>query len=403
MKFVKKLKRHKSALSYVAFVAIMAIFVGVGTYILTGSHATGPYTIAEAESGKYAGGAAPASSTSASGGSYIKYASATASGAMCGTESTPPKPWKHIIWIWDENKDETVVQGNSAAPYITSLSKTCGIESAVEDSATQVALPSEPEYAAATSGSNCDVGITSNSSTGTNCITTDSDSQSLTTESIFQLAVANGGSWRGYQEDMPSACDQISGGIGNLYAFKHNPAAFYTQIRSQCASDDIGMPSITCSSTLNTSCGTPTGQFITDINSGNLPTFAFVTPNLLNDMHNGSAPASVTIGDNWIRTWLPIITSGPNYKNGDTAIFIMTDEGSSNSGSAYDIPTTIIAPTITPGTNVTTPTNNIGLLRTVEEMLGYTTYLGCSGGTPPGATTGCNPGSNVSVKAGFNF
>jgi len=39
-------------------------------------------------------------------------------------------------------------------------------------------------------------------------------------------------------------------------------------------------------------------DFPTDYNL--LPTVAFVIPNLIDDMHNGSIPASITAGDTWL-------------------------------------------------------------------------------------------------------
>jgi len=99
--------------SRLAAVCVIVVITIIGVYLLYPSHATGPYTTAEAETGVYAGGASPASSTSASGGSYIKYASGSSSGIVdsstiankfmlgfqgwfqCPTDGSPNAAWLH--------------------------------------------------------------------------------------------------------------------------------------------------------------------------------------------------------------------------------------------------------------------------------------------------------------------
>jgi len=44
------------------------------------------------------------------------------------------------------------------------------------------------------------------------------------------------GNWRALQESMPSRCARRDSG---LYAVRHNPAVYYTNISRQCASRDI--------------------------------------------------------------------------------------------------------------------------------------------------------------------
>lgn len=377
-------------------VVLFAVALGIAGYlVLSRLHAATPTASLEAESGTLSGPAVRGSDGSASAGAYIKFGTATNANVLCGWEPTPPQ-YKHVVWIWFENKDIDKV--TAAAPYFDSLAKDCGSSTSIMDNATTTALPSEPQYAAATSGSNCNIGITSNSGSGTGCITTDAAGTTntrLTTQSIFGLIKAGGGTWKSYQESMPSNCSLSNAAP---YAYKHNPAAFYTKL-SDCGTNDVGMPAITCPTTGQALCSAPTGAFANDIRAGTLPTFAFVTPNLNNDMHDGTIPQ----GDNWLQTYIKLLTAGPNYKAGDTAIFIMWDEGSSNSGSTAVIPSVVVAPSTKPGTVSTTTSNNIGILRTTQQILGYLPYLGCALGTPPGGSGSCNPGSNVSLKADFNL
>jgi hypothetical protein len=317
----------------------------------------------------------------------------------CGW-TTAATTYKHVIWIWYENKDSSKITTTSA-PYFKTVAAQCASLTNVQDTGTMPSLNSEPQYAAATSGSNCDGGITTSSGAGTGCILTDgtggSGGNQLSTKSIFQLVKENGGTWKSYQESMETNCQQSN--ASGPYRFKHNPAAFYTPIRSDCNTLDVPIAAVTCPDIANNTCSTPNNVFVSDINAGKLPTYSFVTPNLDNDMHDGS----IQQGDNWLHTYLPLIVAGPNYQAGDTAVFIMWDEGSSGTGTPI-IPTTVIAPTIPTGTVVSTAVNNIGLLKTTQDALGLTPYLGCASGTPPSGGTGtCNPGSNVSLKTALHL
>jgi phosphatidylinositol-3-phosphatase len=379
-------------------VLVVAGFSLIGYGLLSYTHAATYAASGEAESGQIAGNASLVSTVAgqASGSSAVHFG-ATGGGTgptsanPCGGVLPAPAQYHHVIWIWEENKDEGAVVGN--APYFDSIQAKCGTASNVMDSATDPGLVSEPAYAAATSGSNCNTGITSPTTDGSGCIKDDNDNHSLSTQSLFQLAKSSGGSWKSYQESMPQNCATSSSGA---YAFKHNPAAFYSQIRTDCGTLDIPIPSLSCS---NSSCGTPTGALVNDAKNGTLPTFAFVTPNLDNDMHDGS----VQRGDSWLKAYLPLIMDGPNYKAGDTAVFVMWDEGSSNDNGVQDIPTLFVAPAIPAATKVTTPTNNIGILKTTQEMLNLTPLLGCASGTPPGGSGQCGQGSTVSVRAAMHL
>lgn len=388
-----KVKRSGRYQQFIMGILFVAVFASFGVTIILKSLAVTPTVALETENATLGGSAQQISDSLASGGKAVAFGSANHT-SVCGW-GIKPITYKHVVWIWMENKDQTAVIGK--APYIDSMKAACGSATNVQDNATSATLPSEPQYAAATSGSNCNTG---NNTTGTNCIVNDGDygaSNSLSTTSIFQLVKNNGATWKSYQESMTTNCALTS---KSPYAYKHNPAAFYTAISTDCKNFDIGFPAITCSTTASTLCSTPSGSFADDIKSGSLPTYSFVTPNLINDMHDGT----VIQGDNWFNTYMQLLIAGPNYQAGDTAIFLMWDEGSSNSGSSSTaIPTLIIAPSIKPGTSTNLQTNNIGLLKTTQELLGLTPLLGCASGTPPGSVGTCNAGSTTSLRSALGL
>jgi putative cell wall-binding protein len=264
-------------------------------------------------------------------------------GSSCGTKAAGTH-YSHIIWIWMENKSYGSVIGSHSAPYENGLAAQCGLASNYNG----VSHPSLPNYLAATGGSTFGVTDDANPS-----------AHPIAAASLFSQLGAPGLSWRGYQESMPSTCAQTSSG---LYAVKHNPAAYYTNVRAACGADDVAL----------------TGNFDRDVAAGTLPSFSFVTPNLCNDTHD----CSVSTGDAWLAGWVPRILAGPNYRAGDTAIVLVWDEGT---GSDNRVPAIVVAPSVRPATVVSTRLDHYALLRGTENLLGLPP-LGAAASAPSLAT-----------------
>ncbi len=246
----------------------------------------------------------------------------------CGAASSGNQ-YAHVVWIWLENKPYSSVIGSPSAPYENSLARSCGLATNYDG----VAHPSLPNYLAATGGSTFGVADDANPA-----------AHPIAAASIFSELQAAGKSWRSYEESMPGNCDL---GPAAPYAVKHNPAAYYTGIRSTCAVDDLPL----------------NGHFDQDINAGALPSFSFVTPNLCNDMHD----CSVATGDQWLSTWVPKLLNGPNYRAGNTLVVLTWDEGTTASNQ---VPTIVVAPSVRPGTVVGAALNHYALLRATEDLLG---------------------------------
>jgi len=254
------------------------------------------------------------------------------SGGPCGTRSKPPVRYKHVVWIVMENKGYSDIIGSPAAPYINTLAKNCGVATNFYAESS----PSLPNYVAMTSGS-------------TQGISDDDDPSShpLAVPSIFSQLHGN---WRALEESMPSHCTLSDSG---LYAVRHNPATYYTNIRQQCVRRDVRL-----TYPLNLSAQ-----------------FTFVTPNVCDDMHScPNAPDPQTAkqirnGDTWLSSFLPKVFASPQYRSGSTAVFLTWDEDGGH------VPTLVIAPSTRPGTTSSTTFTHYSLLRTTEQMLGIKTYL----------------------------
>jgi hypothetical protein len=313
-------------------------------------------------------------------------------GTICnasGTKRTPPATLKHVIVILEENKNLSQVTGQTGAPYIGSLASKCATASAYDDNTFTDNLVSLPHYLALTSGSNCDTGL---DQTGTGCITDDGDAtaHTLTTTSIFEQAT----SWKSYMESMPSGCAKSSAG---RYAAKHNPAAYYTAL-STCSANDVPIDAVTCDPVIpNKACTAPDNAFTQDLANDTLAQFVLISPNLDNDMHDGT----VTQGDNWLSTYLPLIFQSKAYLRGEVAVFVLWDEqDTADFGGA--MPNLFISPYITAGTVSSVQMNHFALLRAWEGALGISTYLGCASGTQPGGGA-CPAGSTADVRGALNW
>jgi hypothetical protein len=126
-----------------------------------------------------------------------------------------------------------------------------------------------------------------------------------------------------------------------------------------------------------------------------------VTPNLINDMHGNVLP-TVTQGDNWLASYMPLILSSKAYLRGDVAVNIIWDEAGTFSPTA-PTPNVFVSPYITAGTMSATPMNHYALLRTWEKAFGISTFLGCASGTAPGGTGTCAAESTADVRAALGW
>lgn len=255
----------------------------------------------------------------------------------CGVQQ--PHPYKHVVWVWMENRPYDAIAGSSQAPYINSLANECGLATNYHN----VDHPSLPNYIGATSGlsfSQLTPFTPDCNPTGT-CTTT--------AKSIFD----QGETWKSYDESMPSNCYPTNFGP---YAVRHNPAPYYRTLQG-CSTNDV-----------------PYTQLATDLAGNALPAFSFITPNVVDDMHDGTTAQ----GDTWLADNLPTILNSPEYQDGSTAVFLTWDEG--EGGTVNDcatnttdvgchVFTVVISPSTPQGIKSGTLFNHYSLLATAEQLL----------------------------------
>lgn len=267
-------------------------------------------------------------------------ASAATGGASQATADHPcgvspradaPAEYAHVIWIVMENKSLSQVVGSPDSPFLNQLGRGCGIAT----NYTAISHPSLPNYIAMTSGSV--QGITDDANPS---------AHPLNVPSIFSQL---GGGWRGLDGSMKTNCEQTNDG---LYAVRHNPATYYTNIRTMCDQRDIPL--------------TDNSNLTQDLSAR----FTFITPDVCDDEHNDctgtGVPGELQTGDQFLASFVPKLINSPEYQSGSTAIFITYDEGEDATNKVF---TAVIAPTVTPGTVSDTPFSHFSLLRTTEQML----------------------------------
>jgi len=123
----------------------------------------------------------------------------------------------------------------------------------------------------------------------------------------------------------PAATDGV--GKAGSYVRKHDPAIIYTSISGDSAR---------CSNITSLAGFDPAAA-----------SFEFITPNMINDMHDGS----IADGDNFLKAFLPQITGSTAFTN--SVVYVTFDEGSSNVGGGGHVLTIAITPTMGAGYRAT--------------------------------------------------
>ena len=265
---------------------------------------------------------------------------ASAATGPCGTLALGSTHYTHVIWVWMENHSYGDIIGSTQAPYINSLASGCGLATNYHN----ISHPSLPNYMAGTAGLSLSEiqKFTSDCNPSKRC--------SSSAPSIFSQAP----SWKAYEESMPSNCSKKNAGE---YAVRHNPPPYFTTLAG-CSTFDVAYP-----------------QLAADLSANALPAFSFVTPNLIDDMHDGTIPD----GDNWLAANLPTIFNSTAYQSGTVAVFVTWDEG--EGGSSNDcatnttdigchVATIVASPSTAPGTLSGTLFNHYSLLLSTEQLLG---------------------------------
>jgi len=252
-----------------------------------------------------------------------------------------PAAWRGTVFtIVMENHSYGDIVGNKDAPYLNTLISQGALAAGYHDSYVH---PSEPNYIWMVAGEN--FGILNDNDPGPGNVI---DTTSHLADQLEQAGLT----WKSYQEDVTNPCGMVSGGA---YASKHNPFVYFADVNGW---DGKSMhPGARCTSHI-----LDYGQLTADLQAGQVPDYAFITPNLQHDMHDGS----VAEGDAWLAAEVPRILASPAYTNGG-ALFILWDEGSND---ADDPPFIVLSPNAKAGFVSQQSYDTSSFLKTVQSMLG---------------------------------
>src|SRR5262245_207823 len=268
--------------------------------------------------------------------------------ALTVTKAAPPPNWSGTVFtIVMENHGLGQIRGNSDAPFINGLINQNALAAGYHDSYVH---PSEPNYLWMIAGEN--FGVLNDKDPGpTNHIATSSHLPD-------QLETA-GLSWKTYQEGMGQPCGLASHGT---YAAKHNPFIYFEDINGWDGTK-VNVTQRCIDHVVDYS------QFDTDLAAGKLPKYVFITPDLQNDMHDGS----VAEGDQWLSREVPKILSSDAFNNSGV-LFLLWDEGATVGVIAGDDPPFIaISPRAKPGFVSKSDYDTSSFLKTVQTILGLDT------------------------------
>ena len=278
----------------------------------------------------------------ATGATGSKAFSITISDALAGA------PFGHIVIVMLENSNYSSVVGDTAAmPYLNSLIASFGL-------ATQYYANTHPS-------------IGNYEMLATGQVLTNDDSQTpasfpISVNNIVRVLSASGKTWKAYAEDLPYV-GYIGGNDGN-YAVRHVPLAYLTDVQDSAA----GRAGLV-----------PFTQFATDLASGQLPNFSFITPNLCDDAHN----CALSVADTWLKTNIaPLLTSTP-FKEDGLLIITFDESASDNTHGGGRVAAVIVSPASSkPGYQSTTLYQHESTLRLMLQGLGVQTLPGAAATAP---------------------
>ncbi len=226
---------------------------------------------------------------------------------------------------------------------------------AVATNSYAAAHPSLPNYLDLVGGSTFDT-------------TSDCTSCYVTADNLGAQLSAAHVSWSDFSEGVPGAC--YLGPDDGLYAGKHNPFRYFTDIRSSPALCHHLVPLSSLYDVLG--------------KKGPLPRFSFVTPNLCHDGHDCPPSEAFT----WLRGFVARVTASSSWRHAGLLV-VTWDEGADSdtsrilpggqvlgAGGGGHIPTLLIAPGVPRHTVLAAPVSHEMLLATVEADFSLPLLLG---------------------------
>ncbi len=200
-------------------------------------------------------------------------------------------------------------------------------------------------------------------------------------DNIADQLEARGLTWKAYMDGMQVPCQKP--GTRHLrpsrYVTRHNPFMYYESIvgdAARCAEHVV-----------------PFRQLVTDLVAGELPSYAFVSPDTCHDAHDGGKRCGLAAADRWLEQNVAPVVDSPEFRDGGVLI-VTFDEGTSDASccglkrGGGHIGTFVVSPMVaTAGGRTSIPYSQYSLLRWVEDAFGLPCLRhACDDGVKPFGT-----------------
>jgi len=195
---------------------------------------------------------------------------------------------------------------------------------------------------------------------------------------VADQVTASGKQWKAYLADMGSsscvhansnaADDATLPGAGSDYDTRHNPFIYFHSLLDLggCASNDVGLQDLT-----------------KDLRKAKrTPTYAFIAPGLCGEPSAGACPDGRPTGlageDAFLKQVVPAILASSAYKQGGVLMIVFAKAPATDGSGPARTGALILSPKVKAGSTVSTRYNPYSVLRSIEDLLGYTPLVHAS-------------------------
>lgn len=250
----------------------------------------------------------------------------------------------HVFVVVEENHSYSSVIGSSSMPYLNSLAKKYGL-------ATQYYANSHPS-----------IGNYFMLTTGQIITTNDGFTGTVTADNVVRRFLLAGKTWKSYAEGLPSV--GYTGGDTGKYVKRHNPFAYFSEVRNS-NSEKLNL--------------VPFSRFSSDLTNHSVPNYSFIAPNLCNDAH--SCPLSAA--DSWLKSNIAPLIASSTFQNSGLLVIIFDESTSGDTAhGGGHVAALVIGRKVRVGHRSTTFYQHQSTLKLTLEALGISSYPGSSSGAP---------------------
>jgi len=202
-------------------------------------------------------------------------------------------------------------------------------------------------------------------------------------DNIVRHLLMLGKTYKTYQENIDVAGSTEMVSKDGLYVRRHNPLSYTSEFGNMTEAQRALVE-------------VPFTQFSADLSFHQLPDFSFVTPNMINNAHNGSDPAALQAADTWLQKniFRPLLTDPKFQQTG--MLVVSVDESldtdcqpsstcpplpeytpycaSNCSRGGGHILTVVIGPNVGPNFKSNTPFMHESTLKSMLRALGSSTF-----------------------------